>query len=831
MNATRTTLSDVLRRWQRGIEQACQWRHAGAVIPGRKRGLSPVISLLAFTFVLLAWLFLGWPQPAGAATSGPNYAGAVGTNGWTNPANAVGSTETTCSGNYAAANTVGFWKSFGFAIPSTDTINGIQVEIKASWSGDPPAGHTINIGKSEATLGTAKSITTLTSQGCGAGQNIHTFGGPTDLWGLTSVTPADLNSANFTVWLNRGTAESQINLNWLRVTVYHTAPAGGTPGSFNAFETSTAAGAITGVIRTKVAGSAFSLDVVAIASGAQQSGFTDAVIVELLGNNTLGVSLDAQNCPTTSTLVQTVSPNPTITGGRSTVSFAAVPNSWRDVRVRVRWPTTSPTVTSCSTDNFAIRPNTFASFAVTDTDWQTAGTVRTLNNTGATGGNVHKAGRPFTVRADAVNGAGTPAVTTNYTGTPTVGLSDCGAISACPATFGTFTIGASFVAGQLTSNVADYSEVGSFSLQLVDSTFASVDTADGSTPAERDIASSTINVGRFVPDHFDVTSVTAPEFRTFNDAACATRSFTYIGQRFGYATIPAAMIAAKNSSGGTTTNYTGALWKLTNASASQTFANSPVMPLDTAGIAAPTVSDTAGTGTGTYTANASDAIAFVRDSATPQAPFNSNLSLTLSVSDASEAGASQGTITTTTPLVFNGGGAGIAFDSGNAFRYGRLVIRNANGSQLVPLPVQVEAQYWSGAPTNAFITNTQDSCTSIASANDAMSNYTSNLSGSPTCETAISGGGALSAGRRTLQLAAPGSGNNGSVDLTVNLGASASGTTCTTVGGAPVAATTANLPHLQGNWTGGAYNVNPSARATFGVFKGAEEVIFIRENF
>ena len=82
-----------------------------------------------------------------------------------------------------------------------------------------------------------------------------------------------------------------------------------------------------------------------------------------------------------------------------------------------------------------------------------------------------------------------------------------------------------------------------------------------------------------------------------------------------------------------------------------------------------------------------------------------------------------------------------------------------------------------------------------------------------------------------MQLAAPGSGNNGSVDLTVNLGASASGNTCTTLGGAPGSATTANLPHLQGNWTGGGYNVDPTARATFGVFKGAEEIIFVRENY
>ena len=107
-----------------------------------------------------------------------------------------------------------------------------------------------------------------------------------------------------------------------------------TPGSFNAFDTSTAPGSINGAIRTKVAGSAFGLDVVAVQGGMQQAGFNDAVIVELLGNNTLGVSLDAQNCPTSSTPVQTVSPNPTITGGRSTVNFAAVANSWRDVRVR-----------------------------------------------------------------------------------------------------------------------------------------------------------------------------------------------------------------------------------------------------------------------------------------------------------------------------------------------------------------------------------------------------------------------------------------------------------------------------------------------------------------
>src|SRR5262249_27051935 len=96
------------------------------------------------------------------------------------------------------------------------------------------------------------------------------------------------------------------------------------PSSFNAFETSTAPSAITGVIQTKVAGVAFSLDVVAIAGGAQISGFNDQVIVDLLGNTVTGIGLDANNCPTSFTVVQTVSPNPTITAGRSTVAFTAV---------------------------------------------------------------------------------------------------------------------------------------------------------------------------------------------------------------------------------------------------------------------------------------------------------------------------------------------------------------------------------------------------------------------------------------------------------------------------------------------------------------------------
>ena len=50
--------------------------------------------------------------------------------------------------------------------------------------------------------------------------------------------------------------------------------------------------------------------------------------------------------------------------------------------------------------------------------------------------------------------------------------------------------------------------------------------------------------------------------KTFNTTACAARSFTYLGQPFGYVTAPQATVMARNAAGATTANYAGALWKL-----------------------------------------------------------------------------------------------------------------------------------------------------------------------------------------------------------------------------------------------------------------------------
>jgi hypothetical protein len=90
----------------------------------------------------------------------------------------------------------------------------------------------------------------------------------------------------------------------------------------------------------------------------------------------------------------------------------------------------------------------------------------------------------------------------------------------------------------------------------------------------------------------------------------------------------------------------------------------------------------------------------------------------------------------------------------------------------------------------------------------------------------------FASGAFTLRLSAPGTGNDGSVNLTPQLGATPSGSFCNSAGGSPAASSAADKSYLQGAWTGAGYDQNPSARAAFGTF-GAQprNFIFFRENY
>ena len=641
------------------------------------------------------------------------------------------------------------------------------------------------------------------------------------------------------------------------------------PGDFNIYDTSTTpAAAIDGQIKTKIAAQAFTLDIAALntAKTALLTTFTGTVKFEWLNASDNSGTLDLNNCRSTWTTIQTLSPNPTFVAannGRLTTASFSENNVYRDVRVRVSFPATgTPSKIGCSTDNFAIRPASFTGLTVKDADALTAGTARSLTNITATGGVVHKAGRPFRIDAVVQNAAGTGIAYSNtagsYYGLPQATPITC-MLPATGCTLGVldelgvataWTAGAS--TGSFYSVTASYDDAGSFTMQLVDSTFAAVDAGDGTTLdcAGMWICSSAtaINVGRFVPDHFDLVDASttdplvdplvdnwlplaAPQFRTFNlaDASCNAaalapkRSFTYIGQPFGYIRVPQATYKAMDANGTPIGNYSGTLMKLTTSGITQTYTAVSGTPDTALALATPTLTPNINYTNGllspvvgTIAVNTADKLAFVRSNTTPAAPFNAAISLSITAQDSSESAvAGNGTIDTTTAEIFNGTGTGISFDSGVGMRFGRLKLTNAYGSELLNLPIPIQTQYWSGV---SFVTNTADSCTTLAAGNVK-------LTAAPAGVVATVGG-VFSSGVGSLTLSRPSPAAPGAVGVCVDLGADpVGGTVCS-------ATASANLPYLQGLWSpGSSYNNDPGTRATFGIYKGSNNFIYLRENY
>ncbi len=599
----------------------------------------------------------------------------------------------------------------------------------------------------------------------------------------------EVSSADGTVKLDSDRQEMKLSL-------LDDDPAFITPSGFNAFETATAAGAVSGVIKTKIAGQAFSLDISPInaAGTAVLTTFTGDVGLELVNAASASACADFTSVAAVGSASFASGDN-----GRKRISVSHN-EAWPNLRLRMKYPAAgAASVTACSSDNFALRPASLVGIA-RDADWAAAGTARILNAATATAAPLHKAGRPFSLIATAYNALGS--VTTGYAGNPAASLVSCVLpTSACIA--GSFSVGTfSGNAGTRTSSTASYSEAGAISVTLSDDSYAAVDAADGSSAAERTLASAAFTIGRFVPDHFDI-STNSPAFTP----GCG--SFTYLGQAFGLGIQPVWRVTARNSSGATTRNYSGTLFKFTPASVgSQTWSATGGSLASPGALPAVGVSDL-GDGIGSLTFGVGDpatggGLVFVRDN--QQAPFNTSLSLAANVSDG------DGVVYAGNPHVHGG----IGFDDGNAatgndaaLYFGRLRMSNAAGAEERPLPVPLGAQYWNG---RGFVANTADNCTRLAAPGLTYFAQTADnrlASG----ETTASLNSPLINGDAGLRLSAPGAGNFGYLDLAVS---------------AP--------DWLKYNWDGvdqagdaNLFDDNPRARAAFGKRGGQDRVIIRRE--
>ncbi len=609
-----------------------------------------------------------------------------------------------------------------------------------------------------------------------------------------------------------------------------------TVGSFNAFETSTVANATTGKIFTKLAGvGPFGLDVVAISGGTQVATFSDNVNVELLSNTgTPGAGYGVvDNCPTSNTVL--LGPTTTtIAGGRSTVNFAAVAGASPDVRVRISYPTVSPTVTTCSTDSFAIRPTSFTSVV--------GGAPLNMNN-------VATSGTP-----SAIAGSGTFTVIAatgivGYTGTPKIDNSavqaHANAIQAGTVS-GTFPAALTATGTSTGTSVFTYSEVGNFRFRgydptsdatsargVYDDTFTAVDVASDCTDdfsntlasgkygCKFGITANSGYFGRFYPKDFLLTTGTLTNRRA---ASCAPAStFAYAGEQFRVTF----SLTARNGAGtpAITKNYdpTAGFARFNAA----IIANLGFGAIDLADTTPPLTATaltgnlTLGTSSGTW---ASGDVSVTADmmltrAAAPEdgGPFES-FRLGIDPVDADGVKLSSYDLDTSVPADTSDRG----LVGSSKIRFGRLRLLNAYGSELLPLRVPIRAEYFNGT---AWTLNAADNCTSLAA--NAFG-----LSGGIAANTSASAVAPLIDGKGTLTLAKPSPVATGTVDVAINLGSSGSDQSCLSSHGG----TAANMSWLRGSWAAvancngtAAWAQDPNARVKFGASKAP--YIYLRERY
>jgi MSHA biogenesis protein MshQ len=164
-------------------------------------------------------------------------------------------------------------------------------------------------------------------------------------------------------------------------------------------------------------------------------------------------------------------------------------------------------------------------------------------------------------------------------------------------------------------------------------------------------------------------------------------------------------------------------------------------------------------------------------------------------------------------------------------RSGRLKVSNAFGSEKQALIVPVQAQYWNG---KAWVVNSLDSCTSVPAASVVLTNYLDYKGAATAGWTTTASTFTMSNGNANLSLSAPSPTSTGSVDFAFNLGVTTTDQSCLSSHPASTAASLSWLRAQNGssNSCSGVltYDRDPSARATFGVYKPeSTKAVFSRD--
>jgi MSHA biogenesis protein MshQ len=604
---------------------------------------------------------------------------------------------------------------------------------------------------------------------------------------------------------------------------------------------------------TKLAGTNFKFDVVALqSSGAVASAYAAAanVTVELFDDS-------ASPQPACSAYPPPAVASQAITfvagdGGRKTLSTNFnVSNAYPKLRCRVKDTNLTPTVYGCSSDQFAVRPTSFGVTSSANAD---------STGTDATTPSPIKTGASFTMSA--ASGV------VGYNGTPKLGTPTAHAGSVQVGTV-TGNFGGAALATGIAAGNFSYSEVGYFRYPIsgvYDDTFTLIDqsgdcTNDFSNAVGTGVdagkygckfgnAAVTHYFGRFIPDHF---LVTPGSLVNRQPATCATASnFTYSGEEMQLKNFT---LTARNAliTPTVTKNYAGNFARFNGS----VIGNFGLGAVDLADLTLPTaarafavgagagqlglVSSSGSWGTGvtaglgTFSANLQ-----LNRAVAPDGPYESfRVGVAPVDADGVTIRSADKNLDITAP-------ADLVNDKvlvgSTSVRFGRLRMANAIGPETRNLKMNVESQYWNGA---LFTRNADDNCTLVPASAWSFGNYVKKPAS--VVFNPVATDSTLVGGSNFVMFAKP-TGGRVTFDASLNLattGAETATSSClknlalsspsrpwapAVTNSAPSPARP-SLTHLLGSWCDAGYVNNPSARGSFGLYRGADSSIFQRENY
>jgi len=385
---------------------------------------------------------------------------------------------------------------------------------------------------------------------------------------------------------------------------------------------------------------------------------------------------------------------------------------------------------------------------------------------------------------------------------PSVGVNG----SLTNATFSDFSDGSSTI-----SNIS-WSEVGYVDL---DAALASSPYMGWSASYSGDVTGQASMNGRFIPDHFAFSDSDDGLDNRADLTACTAPPFTYIGERFDGLFV----LTAENATGSRTKNYRDDYARLDSDQLDMGGVDTDpdpdeglTDPLNVDSVDISSWSDI-GTGSGAGSADIDVQLSLDRtdDDTQPsdQGPFEEfRLGTAPEDDDAVEVASFDLDVDVDNTDDHRQVGAD------TELRFGRLLVENANGSEIDSIDQPVRAEYWSG---DTWQTNSLDECTELTLSNEVqLDSETDSSSGdnpitvdSDTTEI-TNGPISLSSGTAVAEFQQMTEGNTGWVDTTAILGSQ-------------------DHPYLRTDPDDDdVWDTDPTGRVTFGVFRGNSNWIHLR---